>query len=55
MMNILSIDTKIAVVEESDDKFAEWLGSLGIKTIKLPFKNVHSIGGSFYYATINLI
>lgn len=55
MMNILSIDAKTAVVEESDDEFAEWLGSLGIETIKLPFKNVHSIGGSFHCATVDLV
>ena len=54
MMNILSIDAKTVIIEESDDEFAEWLGTLGVETIKLPFKNVHSIGGSFHCATVDL-
>jgi len=53
-LNVLVLDGRKVVVEESDEDFAEWLRELGMEPIPCPFKHVHSIGGSFHCATVDL-
>jgi glycine amidinotransferase len=54
-MNVLSIsDTKV-IVEKEDVEFAEWVRQFGIEPIPMPMQHVHSIGGSFHCATVDLV
>ncbi|KAF2713159.1 hypothetical protein K504DRAFT_472613 [Pleomassaria siparia CBS 279.74] len=54
-MNALSISEKKVLIEEKDIQLAEWVRQFGIKAIPLPLQHVHSIGGSFHCATVDLI
>lgn len=53
-MNLLVIDENRVVVEEQDDDMAALIASLGIEPIRCPFQHVHSIGGSFHCATLDV-
>jgi glycine amidinotransferase len=53
-MNLLVIDENRVVVEEQDDDMASLIASLGFKPIRCPFRHVHSIGGSFHCATLDV-
>lgn len=55
LMNVLSLDEKRVVVEASDTEFAEYIKKFGMEPILCPFQHVHSIGGSFHCATVDLV
>lgn len=55
LMNVLSLDETRVVVEAGDKEFAEFISGLGMKPILCPFQHVHSIGGSFHCATVDLV
>ncbi|PWY72945.1 hypothetical protein BO70DRAFT_341942 [Aspergillus heteromorphus CBS 117.55] len=54
-LNVLVLDGRRVVVEESDGMMASWLEELGMEVILCPFRNVNSIGGSFHCATVDLV
>lgn len=54
-MNVLSISETKVIVEQNDTEFADWVGQFGIEAILLPLQHVHSIGGSFHCATVDLV
>jgi glycine amidinotransferase len=54
-LNVLVLDGKRVVVEESDHKTLKFYESLGMQCIPCPFKHVNSIGGSFHCATVDLV
>jgi glycine amidinotransferase len=53
-MNVLSLDEQTVLIEENDKEMAELFEGLGIETVKMPFKHVQSLGGSFHCATLDL-
>lgn len=53
-MNLLVIDDKRLVVEEQDEDMVALASSLGFKVIRCPFRHVHSLGGSFHCATLDV-
>jgi glycine amidinotransferase len=53
-MNVLSLDEQTVIVEEDDKEMANLLEGLEMKTVKMPFKHVQSLGGSFHCATLDL-
>jgi glycine amidinotransferase len=53
-MNVLVIDHETVVTEEQDKDMHALFESLGMKCIKLPFKHVGCLGGSFHCATVDL-
>lgn len=53
-MNVLVVDHKTVVTEEQDTEMHKLFESLGMKCIKLPFKHVGCLGGSFHCATVDL-
>ncbi|CUS14903.1 unnamed protein product [Tuber aestivum] len=55
IMNVLSIGDGKVIIEEHDTDFGEWLKAKGMKPIYCPFRHVHSIGGSFHCATVDLV
>lgn len=56
VLNALSLDEKRIVVEQDDVEFADWLRTrFGMEPIPVPFRHVHSIGGSFHCATVDLV
>ncbi len=55
LMNVLSLDEKRVVVEAEDEEFAEYIKTFGMEPILCPFQRVHSIGGSFHCATVDLV
>ncbi|KAK0623877.1 hypothetical protein B0T14DRAFT_536613 [Immersiella caudata] len=56
VLNALSLDEKRIVVEQDDVEFADWLRTrFGMEPILVPFRHVHSIGGSFHCATVDLV
>ncbi|KAJ2979320.1 hypothetical protein NQ176_g3331 [Zarea fungicola] len=55
LLNALSIDEKRVLVEANDTEFANWLRTLGMEPILVPFSHVNSIGGSFHCATVDLV
>ncbi|RYP75280.1 hypothetical protein DL771_002500 [Monosporascus sp. 5C6A] len=55
ILNALSLDEKRVLVEANDKEFAEWLKTLGMEPILIPFAHVNSIGGSFHCATVDLV
>jgi len=55
IMNVLSIGSGKVIIEEKDTEFGEWLKARGVEPIYCPFQHVHSIGGSFHCATVDLI
>ena len=54
-LNVLVLDGKRVVVEESDDRTAKWYEELGMECIRCPFRHVYSIGGSFHCTTVDLL
>jgi glycine amidinotransferase len=54
-MNVLSISSTKVIVEKEDVEFAEWVRQFGLEPIPLPMQHVHSIGGSFHCATVDLV
>ena len=55
LLNVLSLDETRVVVEAEDKQFAEFIKQLGMEPILCPFQHVHSIGGSFHCATVDLV
>lgn len=55
LMNVLSLNEKKVVVEAGDKTFAEYIKKFGMEPILCPFQHVHSIGGSFHCATVDLV
>lgn len=56
VLNALSIDEKTIVVEAKQKRFAKWLESeFGMEVVRLPFRHVNSLGGSFHCATVDLV
>lgn len=53
-MNVLSLDENTVLVEEDDEEMAKLFSGLGLEVVKLPFKHVQSLGGSFHCATVDL-
>jgi glycine amidinotransferase len=53
-INVLMLDEIHVFWEEDDKDMHEFWRELGIEPIILPFKHVHSIGGSFHCATADL-
>jgi glycine amidinotransferase len=53
-MNVLVIDHETVVTEEQDKDMHALFEALGMKCIKLPFKHVGCLGGSFHCATVDL-
>ena len=54
-MNLLVLDGTKVFVEAMDTELAEWLRGLGMAPILCPFRHVHSLGGSFHCATVDLV
>ena len=50
-MNILVLDPNCVVIEAEDDELATLLEKHSFRTIRVPFQNVHALGGSFHCAT----
>ncbi|RDA82973.1 hypothetical protein CP532_4468 [Ophiocordyceps camponoti-leonardi (nom. inval.)] len=56
VLNALSLDEKRIIVEAKDTQFADWVKEkFGMEPIMCPFQHVHSIGGSFHCATVDLV
>ncbi|RCI09205.1 hypothetical protein L249_1446 [Ophiocordyceps polyrhachis-furcata BCC 54312] len=56
VLNALSLDEKRIIVEAKDSQFANWVKEkFGMEPIMCPFQHVHSIGGSFHCATVDLV
>jgi glycine amidinotransferase len=55
VINVLVLGNGVVVVEESDERFAEWLEAKGMRVIRAPFQHVHAIGGSFHCASLDLL
>lgn len=53
-MNVLVVDHKTVVTEEQDTEMHKLFESLGMNCVKLPFKHVGCLGGSFHCATVDL-
>jgi glycine amidinotransferase len=54
IINVLMLDEKHVFCEEDDKEMHAFWRELGIEPIPLPFKHVHSLGGSFHCATADL-
>ncbi|KAK3500440.1 uncharacterized protein B0T23DRAFT_41995 [Neurospora hispaniola] len=56
VLNAMSVDEKTIVVEERQERFARWLEEeFGMEVVRLPFRHVNSLGGSFHCATVDLV
>ncbi|KAK3388264.1 hypothetical protein B0T20DRAFT_103050 [Sordaria brevicollis] len=56
VLNAMSVDEKRIVVEEKQERFARWLEQeFGMEVVRLPFRHVNSLGGSFHCATVDLV
>ncbi|KAG0643987.1 hypothetical protein HOY80DRAFT_1013798 [Tuber brumale] len=55
IMNVLSLTNGKVITEENDTEFGKWLKAKVMEPIYCPFRHVHSIGGSFHCATVDLI
>jgi len=53
-MNMLSIDDKRIVVEESEKDTIQFLESLGFKVLQCPFVECYEFGGSFHCYTLDV-
>lgn len=53
-MNVLVVDHKTVVTEEQDTEMHKLFESLGMMCVKLPFKHVGCLGGSFHCASVDL-
>ncbi|KAK3352149.1 hypothetical protein B0H65DRAFT_507414 [Neurospora tetraspora] len=55
VLNAMSVNEKTIVVEERQERFARWLEEeFGMEVVRLPFRHVNSLGGSFHCATVDL-
>jgi len=54
MMNVLSVDARTVVIEETHEELGEMLDSWGFEVLPTAFENVHRLGGSFHCATLDL-
>lgn len=50
-MNILSVNSSLAVIEENEVPLRDLLADYGIDSIGVPFRNVYEFGGSIHCAT----
>ncbi|KAK3950710.1 amidinotransferase [Pseudoneurospora amorphoporcata] len=56
VLNALSVNETTIVVEERQERFARWLEEeFGMEVVRLPFRHVNSLGGSFHCATVDLV
>ncbi|KAK1777063.1 hypothetical protein QBC45DRAFT_379840 [Copromyces sp. CBS 386.78] len=56
VLNALSVNETTIVVEERQERFARWLEEeFGTEVVRLPFRHVNSLGGSFHCATVDLV
>ena len=53
-MNMLSLDEKRVIVEESEEPTIRALESWGFEPIPCPFRNNYKYGGSFHCATVDI-
>ncbi|MEM7201450.1 MAG: amidinotransferase [Planctomycetota bacterium] len=53
-MNVLSLDEKRVIVEESETPTIEALRAWGFEPIPCPFRNNYKFGGSFHCATVDV-
>lgn len=53
-MNMLSIDEKRVIVEESEEPTIRFLKEHGFEPIPCPFRNNYKFGGSFHCATVDI-
>ncbi len=53
-MNLLSIDPETVVVEENEGPLIDLLTEWGFRCLRLPFRHVYSLGGSFHCVTIDV-
>jgi glycine amidinotransferase len=53
-MNMLSIDEKRVIVEETEEPLLRMLEAWGFEPIPLPFRNFYPFGGSFHCATADI-
>lgn len=54
-INILTLDSNTAIVEESQEPLVKLLEKYGFDIIKIPFKNFQCFGGSFHCAAQEII
>lgn len=55
VMNVLVLDGKKVIVDQTDTEFAEWMRELGMEPVFCPLRHVNSIGGASHCATVDLI
>lgn len=55
VMNVLVLDGKKVIVDETDTEFADWMRELGMQPIMCPLRHVNSIGGASHCATVDLV
>lgn len=55
MINVLVLDGEKIFVEQEDTRMQEFLVSLGMKPIPLPFRHLWGMGGSFHCTTSDLL
>jgi len=53
-MNLLNLDEKRVIVEESEKEMVQFLETLGFKVIQVPFQAVYMVGGSFHCTTCDI-
>lgn len=53
-MNVLNIDERRVIVEESETPMMDFLSNWGFEPIPVPFRNNYSFGGSFHCATVDI-
>lgn len=54
-MNIITLNSSTAVVEESQEPLIKLLKKIKFEVIAIPFKNFQCFGGSFHCATLEII
>lgn len=53
-MNVLSLDERRVIVEESETPLIAFLEDWGFEPIPCPFRNMYKFGGSFHCATVDV-
>jgi len=54
-MNVLILDHKTVIVEESEHRQAEQLDSLGFEVLPLAFRDAYPFGGGLHCATADVL
>ena len=54
-MNVLVLDGRKVIVDETDTEFAAWMEELDMEPIFCPPRLVNTIGGASYCATVDLV